>query len=238
MKRNRLPFGPGKFWTLGQTRPGTEPTLLSPWQMSAAHFFPRDEYFMRLALREADARLEHDDVPIGAVVVRDGEVIGAGHNERELRADPTAHAEMLALREAARALGSWRVLDARALRDARAVRDVRRRDRARARPARRVRRHRPQGRRRRQRARRARRAPAQPPPAGRRAACSPRSPPTCFGPFLLPGGGSRCINLRHGPGEGSANEGGAACPIRWGSDMSRHIATSIATRFTPTHAAT
>ena len=67
---------------------------------------------MRLALREAARALEHDDVPIGAVIVKDGEVIGAGHNERELRADPTAHAEMIALREAARALGSWRVLDA------------------------------------------------------------------------------------------------------------------------------
>ena len=78
----------------------------------AAHFFPRDEYFMRLALREATRALEHDDVPIGALVVRDGEVIGSGHNEREVRADPTAHAEMIALREAARAIGSWRVLDA------------------------------------------------------------------------------------------------------------------------------
>ena len=77
----------------------------------SSHFFPRDEYFMRLALREAARAPEHDDVPIGAVVVRDGEVIGTGHNERELRADPTAHAEMIALREAARALGSWRVLD-------------------------------------------------------------------------------------------------------------------------------
>src|SRR6266436_2713306 len=77
----------------------------------ASHFFPRDEYFMRLAIREALQALEHDDVPIGAVVVHDGEVIGAGHNERELREDPTAHAEMIALREAARALGSWRVLD-------------------------------------------------------------------------------------------------------------------------------
>ena len=67
---------------------------------------------MRLALREATRALEHDDVPIGALVVRDGEVIGSGHNEREVRADPTAHAEMIALREAARALGSWRVLDA------------------------------------------------------------------------------------------------------------------------------
>jgi tRNA(adenine34) deaminase len=75
------------------------------------HFFPRDEYFMRLALREAERALEHDDVPIGAVVVHEGEVIGSGRNERELREDPTAHAETLALREAARALGSWRVLD-------------------------------------------------------------------------------------------------------------------------------
>jgi tRNA(adenine34) deaminase len=75
------------------------------------HFFPRDEYFMRLALREASRALEHDDVPIGAVIVRAGEVIGLGHNEREVRADPTAHAEMIALREAARSLGSWRVLD-------------------------------------------------------------------------------------------------------------------------------
>jgi tRNA(adenine34) deaminase len=77
-----------------------------------SHFFPRDEYFMRLALRDAERAIEHDDVPIGAVIVREGEVIGSGHNEREIRADPTAHAEMIALREAARALGSWRVLDA------------------------------------------------------------------------------------------------------------------------------
>jgi tRNA(adenine34) deaminase len=77
----------------------------------SSHFFPREEYFMRLALREAVRATEHDDVPIGAVIVRGGEVIGSGHNERELRADPTAHAEMIALREAARTLGSWRVLD-------------------------------------------------------------------------------------------------------------------------------
>jgi tRNA(adenine34) deaminase len=74
-------------------------------------FFPRDEYFMRLAIREARGALEHADVPIGAVVVRDGEVLGAAHNERELRQDPTAHAEVTALRAAARAAGSWRILD-------------------------------------------------------------------------------------------------------------------------------
>ena len=67
---------------------------------------------MRLALREAERALEHDDVPIGAVLVHEGEVIGAGRNERELRQDPTAHAEMIALRESSRALSSWRLTDA------------------------------------------------------------------------------------------------------------------------------
>ena len=64
---------------------------------------------MRLALAEAAAALEHDDVPIGAVVVRDGEVLSAARNERELRGDPTAHAEVLALRAAAAAAGTWRL---------------------------------------------------------------------------------------------------------------------------------
>ena len=75
-------------------------------------FFPRDEYLMRLALREAERATAHEDVPIGAVIVRDGEVVAATHNERELRQDPTAHAEMIALREAARLAGTWRILDA------------------------------------------------------------------------------------------------------------------------------
>ena len=75
-------------------------------------FFPRDDYFMRMALREAERALEHHDVPIGAVLVREGELVAAAHNERELRQDPTAHAEIIAVREAARALGSWRLLDA------------------------------------------------------------------------------------------------------------------------------
>ncbi|MGH2991912.1 MAG: tRNA adenosine(34) deaminase TadA [Solirubrobacterales bacterium] len=66
---------------------------------------------MRLALREAERAVEHDDVPIGAVIVRDGEVISAAGNERELRGDPTAHAELLALREASGRLGGWRIPD-------------------------------------------------------------------------------------------------------------------------------
>jgi tRNA(adenine34) deaminase len=74
-------------------------------------FFPRDEYFWRLALREAERALEHDDVPVGAVIARDGEVVGAAPNERELRGDPTAHCEVLALREASQAVGSWRLDD-------------------------------------------------------------------------------------------------------------------------------
>jgi tRNA(adenine34) deaminase len=75
----------------------------------ASAFFPRDEYFMRLALREAERALERDDVPVGCVIAHEGEVIGAAPNERELRGDPTAHAEILALREASGALGTWRL---------------------------------------------------------------------------------------------------------------------------------
>jgi len=73
--------------------------------------FHADEVWMRDAIAEAQRALAHDDVPIGAVVVHSGRVIGRGHNERELLQDPTAHAEVIALREAAIALGSWRVLD-------------------------------------------------------------------------------------------------------------------------------
>jgi len=61
------------------------------------------------ALQEAERAREHGDVPVGCVVVRDGEIIGKGHNRREETGDPLAHAEMLALREAAEALGSWRL---------------------------------------------------------------------------------------------------------------------------------
>jgi len=71
-----------------------------------------DLRWMAAALEEARAAQAHDDVPIGAVVVRAGFIIGRGHNEREHREDPTAHAEVLALREAAAADGTWRVLDA------------------------------------------------------------------------------------------------------------------------------
>ena len=79
--------------------------------MKRQHFFPRDEYYMRLALREAERAIEHEDVPIGAVLVHDGEVLAAACNERELRSDASAHAEVLALREAGTKLGGWRIPD-------------------------------------------------------------------------------------------------------------------------------
>lgn len=65
--------------------------------------------WMRLAIEQAEAALLHDDVPVGAIVVHGGEVIAARHNERELTGDPVAHAEVLALRDAAAAIGSWRL---------------------------------------------------------------------------------------------------------------------------------
>jgi tRNA(adenine34) deaminase len=67
--------------------------------------------WMELALDEARAALTHDDVPVGAIVVRNGVVIAARHNERELTGDPTAHAEVLALRDAASHIGHWRLDD-------------------------------------------------------------------------------------------------------------------------------
>jgi tRNA(adenine34) deaminase len=70
-----------------------------------------DETAMGLALAEAAKAPEHGDVPVGAVAIRGGEVIAARHNERERKADPTAHAELLALADAARATGGWRLSD-------------------------------------------------------------------------------------------------------------------------------
>jgi tRNA(adenine34) deaminase len=74
-------------------------------------FESADAELMRLALGEAERAAAHGDVPIGAVVARDGEVLASAGNERELRADPTAHAEVLALRAAAERLGGWRVAE-------------------------------------------------------------------------------------------------------------------------------
>lgn len=69
------------------------------------------ERFMRQALRAAEVALEENEVPVGAVIVRDGRVIGRGHNQRERLADPTAHAEILAITAAAAEIGHWRLED-------------------------------------------------------------------------------------------------------------------------------
>ena len=82
---------------VGQPTVGSNPT---PSAMT-------DDEAMTVALTEARAALAHDDVPVGAVVVIDGRVVAARHNERERLNDPTAHAEVLALRDAAAAMGSW-----------------------------------------------------------------------------------------------------------------------------------
>lgn len=66
---------------------------------------------MQIALQEAQAALEENEVPIGAVIVHDGRVIARAHNQREQLRDPTAHAEMIAITQAAAALGSWRLED-------------------------------------------------------------------------------------------------------------------------------
>jgi tRNA(adenine34) deaminase len=71
--------------------------------------FLTDDAAMALALVQARAALDHGDVPVGAITVVSGEVVAARHNERELTGDPTAHAEMLALRDTAAALGGWRL---------------------------------------------------------------------------------------------------------------------------------
>jgi len=68
-----------------------------------------DEHWMSIALDEAQAAAAAGDVPVGAVVVLDDQIVGRGRNRREVDRDPTAHAEIVALREAARTLGQWRV---------------------------------------------------------------------------------------------------------------------------------
>ena len=86
---------------------GTQSPICPPWEGGSV----TDDEAMGLALAEARRALEHDDVPVGAVALVGGEVVAAGHNERELLGDPTAHAEILVLRAAAAWVGGWRLGD-------------------------------------------------------------------------------------------------------------------------------
>jgi tRNA(adenine34) deaminase len=79
--------------------------------MAAADFREADRRHMQTALQLAEDAARHGDVPIGAVVARGDEVLGRAGNERELRGDPTAHAEILAMRQASERLGGWRLLE-------------------------------------------------------------------------------------------------------------------------------
>jgi tRNA(adenine34) deaminase len=79
--------------------------------MNAAMAITEDSHWMRLALEEAERALAQGDVPVGAVAVLDGEIIGRSYNRREADQDPTAHAEMIAIRQAAQHLGHWRLED-------------------------------------------------------------------------------------------------------------------------------
>jgi tRNA(adenine34) deaminase len=77
-----------------------------------AKFSAADHRFMLAALAEAALAPAHGDIPVGAVVAGGGEILGRGHNRREADRDPTAHAEMIALRQAGAALGDWRLGEA------------------------------------------------------------------------------------------------------------------------------
>ena len=104
------PAGPGAAATEADeaVRAGGEPGPAGP----GAAATEADKAAMGLAIAEARRALEHDDVPVGAVILGpDGQVLGRGHNERERLGDPSAHAEMLAIREAAARIGHWRLLD-------------------------------------------------------------------------------------------------------------------------------
>ncbi len=69
------------------------------------------EYFMQKALSLAECAIEHGDVPVGALIVKNGEIIAQAYNQREYQNDPTAHAEVIAIQKAAQVLDNWRLLD-------------------------------------------------------------------------------------------------------------------------------
>src|SRR6187455_1763989 len=92
--------------------PMTTAAIANLTSSSGAPVGERELACMRRALAEAEAAAGRGEVPVGAVVVVRGEIVAVAHNERETASDPTAHAEILALRRAAAALGSWRLVDA------------------------------------------------------------------------------------------------------------------------------
>lgn len=82
----------------------TDPSLLEQFELPDLH-----QLYMQMALQQAEQAARADEVPVGAVIVREGSVIAAAHNQREMLRDPTAHAEMIAITQAAEAVGGWRL---------------------------------------------------------------------------------------------------------------------------------
>ena len=97
---------------INSLRMSTAASFPAPFSVDAATAGESERAFMRRALAAAEEASSRGEVPVGAVVVAGGNVIAVAHNERETANDPTAHAEVLALRRAAAALGSWRLCDA------------------------------------------------------------------------------------------------------------------------------
>lgn len=119
-RADRAPFLPGKVQLFGKTAAFAAALVFgrSRWMKPGGNYgtmggegaaWMMDEKFMRAAIREAMKAWEKDEVPVGAVIVKDGKIIARGYNLRETKKDPTAHAEMIALRKAARKLGGWRL---------------------------------------------------------------------------------------------------------------------------------
>jgi len=105
---------PPRVYSNGENRP---PETLAPMNPEPkpnvdAADTQTHEIFMRQALNEALAAYEKDEVPVGAVIVHEGRIIARAHNQRELLKDPTAHAEMIAITQAAAALENWRLTGA------------------------------------------------------------------------------------------------------------------------------
>ena len=92
----------------GTSEPDQRSGLLNE-MIATDEFLPLHQHFMQMALREARQAAAEDEVPIGAVIVHGDRVIAAAHNQREQLRDPTAHAEMIAITQAAQSLGSWRL---------------------------------------------------------------------------------------------------------------------------------
>lgn len=84
----------------------TDPEILGQFELPQLH-----QMYMQMALQQAEQAARCDEVPVGAVIVREGSIIAAAHNQREMLRDPTAHAEMIAITQAAEAVGGWRLED-------------------------------------------------------------------------------------------------------------------------------